>query len=206
MEEELKNNVKEMLENGKKRKDIAKKLNITLYMFDKIKKELIANNELDLKQMEKVTNSQKKITKNIEEINFSSPENKARFEVIDLLSKRYLNYSPGQKFNTFLCKKIEAMSYAYSYSIILATAKKCLNNMDYANSNKEFNNEVQKISYLCAIIKNNLNNTLKEREKREQRNKGLEKREINYEEANKVIVTTKTKRRDFSIYLDDDEY
>ena len=54
MEEELKNNVKEMLENGKKRKDIAKKLNITLYMFDKIKKELIANNELDLKQMEKV--------------------------------------------------------------------------------------------------------------------------------------------------------
>ena len=78
--------------------------------------------------------------------------------------------------------------------------------MDYANSNKEFNNEVQKISYLCAIIKNNLNNTLKEREKREQRNKGLEKREINYEEANKVIVTTKTKRRDFSIYLDDDEY
>lgn len=60
MEEELKNNVKEMLENGKKRKDIAKKLNITLYMFDKIKKELIANNELDLQQMEKVTNSQKK--------------------------------------------------------------------------------------------------------------------------------------------------
>ena len=87
MEEELKNNIKKMLENGKKRKDIAKKLNITLYMFDKIKKELIANNELDLQQMEKVTNSQKKVTKNIEEINFSSPENKARFEVIDLLSK-----------------------------------------------------------------------------------------------------------------------
>lgn len=203
MEEELKQNIKEMLEKGKKRKDIAKKLGITLYKFDKIKKELKENKELDFKKMAEVTNPKKHKTK--EEINFFSPETKARYEAIDLISRKYLNYQSGQTFNTFLSKKIEAMGYSYSYNVILATIKKCENNLTYAITHKQFDSDIHKISYLCAIINNNLNNTLKEREKKEQINKGLEKREINYEEINKTIVSAPSKRRDFSVFLDEDE-
>lgn len=206
LKEELKNKIKLYLEKGTTRKDIVKKLNITYYTFDKLKKELKENNELDLKKMTKIANPKSSNQKNINDICFSSPETRARYEAIDIISRKYLGYETGQQnFNSFLSRKIEAMSYSYSYNVILATIKKCENNLTYAVQHKTFESDAHKISYLCAIINNNLKRTLDEKEKKQRINKGLEKREKDYGEINQNIVTSPTKRMDFSIFLDEDD-
>ena len=127
------------------------------------------------------------------------------FFEIQLLHSRYLGYEDSKDFNSYLAKRLDAMSYEYSYEIILSTIIDCKKSMDYAITHKEFKTDIGKISYLCAIISNNLKDTLKTKQKKELIQEGLEKRdEIDYTLLNKEKITIPTKRKDFSIFLDED--
>lgn len=45
----------------------------------------------------------------------------------------------------------------YSYKTILMTFKACKIKIDTAMAKKEFNSEISKFNYICAIVENNLN-------------------------------------------------
>lgn len=201
-QDEMEEKFKIMKQEGKKKSTIKKELNITDYQYNKINKKIKEEGQCNNKK----TIEQKKKPKEIKKkTNFSSAESKARYEAIDILSKKYLGYEDSKDFNSYLAKRLDAMSYEYSYEIILSTIIDCKKSMDYAIAHKEFKTDIGKISYLCAIISNNLKDTLKTKQKKELIQEGLEKRdEIDYTLLNKEKITIPTKRKDFSIFLDED--
>ncbi len=88
--------------------------------------------------------------------------NKFRSQVIDKFSYEYLDYVPGQIFPTLFFRKLKELEF-YGYEIIYKTMCKCDNNIQWSIKNKEFKNEAGKISYIFAIIKNNINDVYKEK-------------------------------------------
>lgn len=96
-------------------------------------------------------------------------ENKDRQYVIERFAIEFLDYVPGQVFPTILMKKLKELEF-YGYDVINRTIDKSYNSIQYALRTKEFSNDVGKISYIFAIIKNNINDVYKEvlREEKEE--------------------------------------
>ena len=199
-ENEIEENFKELKKKGKKKSTIKEILNITEYQYNKLNRALKEERQTEVK--EKVT---KRKEKKENKPKFSSVESKARYEAIDIISRKYLGYKESKDFNSYLAAKLDKMSYDYSYEVILSTILECKNPMEYAVTHKKFKNDIGKISYLCAIISNNLKDTLKMKQKKELMQEGLEKRdETDYTLLNKEKITMPTQRKDFSIFLDED--
>lgn len=203
---ELENKIKELIEQGKTRKHIKELLNIPYCRFDKIKNKLLQENRINIEKVVEKQTPKKKEKTNNKEINFKSPETKAKYDIIDILSRRYLNYNETKKFNTYLTKKIETMHYQYSYEDILYTIKKCESRMDYAAMNKKFDNDVQKIAYLCAIINNNIQvgSSKVQTEPKESTDPAYIKKKLyDIMEIKKTYISKPSGRRDMTDLIDD---
>ena len=80
---------------------------------------------------------------------------------IEMFATEFLGYGKGQVFPTILCKKLKELEF-YGFDVINKTVKKCQSSIEYAITYKDFNNDSAKISYIFAIIKNNINDVYKQ--------------------------------------------
>lgn len=129
-------------------------------------------------------------------------ENEDRKRVIERFTSEFLDYVPGQVFPTVLTKKLKELEF-YGYDVIDRTIDKSYDSIQYALRTKDFRNDVGKISYIFAIIKNNINDVYKQvlREEKEQ------KREYTIDTSVDVddIQTTHTEKN-ITKWLEDEDW
>lgn len=214
MDSELTQLEKDILElrvkKGYTENETLEELNITKYQYNKIRKKL---ENLGLYSIHLVNKARKNRIarerykdKKLGLNQISDEEEKCRKECVDILSQRYLAYNSNKKFNAILVSKLEQLSKAYSYNVILNTIKTKAKSLEYA-SKKDFNNDIAKISYLIAIIKNNAQSVYNQMKKQQE----INDKKLRMNESDKIIiremnnqrVSRPTRRRDLSEFLDD---
>lgn len=132
-------------------------------------------------------------------------ENEDRKEVIDILVTDFLQYVPGQVFPTILTKKLKELEF-YGYDVIKKTIEKCRNSIEYSMNAKSFKSDTHKISYMMAIIKNNINDVYKECLRTEKVIEKQQEQTANFEamDENTIMnIGSKQKAKDISDFLED---
>lgn len=71
-----------------------------------------------------------------------------------LLHDEILNYDDKQIITN---KKLEELGKSYGWEVVFRTFKKCENTIRFWVFQKEFSNEYNKLTYVMAIISNNIN-------------------------------------------------
>lgn len=135
-------------------------------------------------------------------------ENEDRKRVIERFATEFLDYVPGQVFPTVLTKKLKELEF-YGYDVINKTIDKSYKSIQYALRTKDFRNDVGKISYIFAIIKNNINDVYKQVLAEEKGEKRQQEQVTNIEvvdEQSIMNIGTKQKAKDISSFLEDDEW
>ena len=135
-------------------------------------------------------------------------KNEDRKHVIDKFATEFLGYVPGQVFPTILTKKLKELEF-YGYDVINRTIDKSYNSIQYALRIKEFRSDMGKISYIFAIIKNNINDVYKQvlaEEKSEKRQQEQIAHIDVVDEQTIMDIGTKQKAKDISSFLEDDEW
>ena len=91
----------------------------------------------------------------------------------------------------------------YGYDVINKTIDKSYDSIQYALRNKDFRNDVGKISYIFAIIKNNINDVYKQVVKEEKE----QKREYDIDTSVDIdnIQTTHTEKN-ITKWLEDEDW
>lgn len=127
-------------------------------------------------------------------------EKEYRFQCINYLSS-LLGYDNNIPAPTFLYKKIEEMKKC-GYKVIYKTIEQQEGNIIWSLEHKEFKNEINKISYIIAIIRNNIIDVYKEE-------KAAVIKERQQKVANIISIddykVQKQKTKDISRWLDDGE-
>lgn len=134
-------------------------------------------------------------------------ENEDRKLSIDIISSDFLDYQPGQVFPTILTKKLKELEF-YGYDVILETIEKCRSSIEYSLRTKQFKNDQNRISYLMAIIKNNINDVYREHIRNEKISEKQQVQVSNFEEVceEEVInIGSKQRAKDISSFLEDEE-
>lgn len=145
---------------------------------------------------------EKKITKKTNS-KLSKEESNARKEIIDRMLV-IMDFKPDAKFPTSFTKKLTELKQSYTYVEINYTILKLHDNLLWAVNNKEFKTDYNKITYLMAIIQNNINKYYKELK---EINKTQEIKENNILDTELSIINTERvikqpKRMDMSEFLD----
>jgi len=132
-------------------------------------------------------------------------ENEDRKNVIEKFAVDFLDYKPGQIFPTVLTKKLKELEF-YGYDVIYRTIDKTYNSIQYAIQHKDFKNDVGKISYIFAIIKNNINDVYKQ-VLREGKIKEKQKTQTDHfesiSESELMNIGSKRKAKDISEFLEE---
>lgn len=68
----------------------------------------------------------------------------------------YADYKDGQYAPTFLNKMIADFGKVFGFDVLLETIQGCEKEFQWANDNKDFNNELGRMFYYKAIIGNNI--------------------------------------------------
>lgn len=129
-------------------------------------------------------------------------ENEDRKNVIERFAVDFLDYKPGQVFPTVLTKKLKELEF-YGYNVINRTIDKAYNSIQYAIQHKEFKSDVGKISYIFAIIKNNINDVYKQVVQEEKRSETV--CEID-NEVDIDNIQTNHKEKNIKKWLEDDDW
>lgn len=135
-------------------------------------------------------------------IKLSTEEEQYRKKSIDVMCRRYFDYNKTKHFNPVLVSKLQGLNKFSSYKTIYNTIIYQQQNLDYANT-KVFSSDFQKISYMIAIIKNNLSKVYTEMKEKEKNAQNLTITDSLARELTKSRVTKPTKRLDMSSLLDD---
>lgn len=129
-------------------------------------------------------------------------ENENRKKVIEKFAIDFLDYEPGQVFPTVLTKKLKELEF-YGYDVINRTIDKAYNSIQYAIQHKDFKNDIGKISYIFAIIKNNINDVYKQIVQEEKRSETV--CEID-NEVDINNIQTNHKEKNIQKWLEDDDW
>lgn len=131
-------------------------------------------------------------------------ENEDRKNVIEKFAVDFLDYQPGQVFPTVLTKKLKELEF-YGYDVINSTIDKTYASIQYAIQHKDFKSDVGKISYIFAIIKNNINDVYKQTIKREkeQKSKSICGMDNSVDIDN---IQTNHKEKNIKKWLEDDDW
>jgi hypothetical protein len=125
----------------------------------------------------------------------------SRLDLVDFICLKFLDYYNGQPFPQILTRKLKELEF-YSNDVILETCKQKENDIQYAISTKHFTSEVQKVSYIFAIIKNNIadvNKQFQRYNKQERQNNQSELLEI------ETMTGTTLAPKNISHFLDGDD-
>lgn len=132
-------------------------------------------------------------------------ENENRKKVIEKFAIDFLDYKPGQVFPTVLTKKLKELEF-YGYDVINRTIDKVYNSIQYAIQHKDFKNDIGKISYIFAIIKNNINDVYRQ-VLREEKIKEKQKTQTDHfesiSESELMNIGSKKKAKDISEFLEE---
>lgn len=132
-------------------------------------------------------------------------ENENRKKVIEKFAVDFLDYKPGQVFPTVLTKKLKELEF-YGYDVINRTIDKAYNSIQYAIQHKDFKNDIGKISYIFAIIKNNINDVYRQ-VLREEKIKEKQKTQTDHfesiSESELMNIGSKKKAKDISEFLEE---
>ena len=93
--------------------------------------------------------------------------------------------------------------------MIFKTIEKCRSSIEYSVNTKSFKNDVNKISYIMAIITNNINDVYKEHLREEKTIKKQQRQTNNIDvvdEQSILNIGSKQKAKDISSFLEDDEW
>lgn len=133
----------------------------------------------------------------------------ARREFIDIICVDFFNYEKGQPFPAALKQHLKKMSF-YPNEVILDTLKQNYDDIKYSISNKTFKNDSQKVSYIMAIISNNINKVYQEYKKKlreEELLKAQSEKSTLQSTDIEIKSNQKQKNKDISYFLGgDDEY
>lgn len=120
----------------------------------------------------------------------------------------FFGYKENQPVSTWGYKEIAELHKFYKADVILETIEKCTENINYAMTHVEFNNDFAMMRYVFAIIKGNIRKVAKDVEKRNAKLNILQSKdgsiEIVEEESfnNSIHVHT---ANDLSKFIGDDE-
>lgn len=131
-------------------------------------------------------------------------ENENRKKVIEKFAVDFLDYEPGQVFPTVLTKKLKELEF-YGYDVINRTIDKTYDSIQYAIQHKDFKNDMGKISYIFAIIKNNINDVYKQIVQEEKEKKSETICEIE-NEVDIDNIQTNHKEKNIKKWLEDDDW
>ena len=105
-----------------------------------------------------------------------------------------------------LVTKLKQLNTNVSYEVIYRTLQAQEKNLNYINSNKTFQNDIQKISYFLAVIKSNMTkveNQLKTKQAvAEAKRNSVSMNEDIIDMLENKTISTPTKRRDLSEFID----
>lgn len=125
-----------------------------------------------------------------------------RNAIVTMIANNFLGYQSGQKFPAYIQKKLKEFDF-YSNDVILATLEKMSDTIQYYMNNKDFKSESGKISYIFAILSNNINDI----NKQFKHNKKVEK-----EHKTEIMTLSEIdisrpapKGRDISDWLDEED-
>ena len=150
----------------------------------------------------------RRLNKEIDQKNFSTKlnlnpeEEEYRKKCIDIMCKKYFDYNKTKHFNPILVSRIQNLNKYAPYKIIYNTIVYQQKSLDYAYY-KTFSSEFQKISYMIAIIKNNLSKVYKDMQEKEEQQKNITISDSLARELTKKRITKPTKRLDMTDLLDD---
>lgn len=182
-------------------------LKITKKKFDEDVKELIEgglyNEEIVKKAMKNRRRKESTIKKEPSlKMDLSPEEEMYRRKCIDIMCRKYFDYNDTKHFNPILVTKIQRLSQHMPYKVIYNTILYQHQSLDYAYS-KTFSSEFQKISYMIAIIKNNLNKVYEDMKKREEQQRNITISDSLARELTKKRKTKPTKKLDMTDLLED---
>lgn len=123
--------------------------------------------------------------------------------LIDYICNEFLGYGDGQPFPTSLPKKIKELSF-YDNEVILETFKKLHDDICYWLEHKQFETEYGKISYIFAMVRDKIADVNSDKIRRNQQNE--HKKKIEIECGDISDIGTKSRGKDISSFLDDDEF
>lgn len=139
---------------------------------------------------------------NENEYNNYNNENLLWNELYDYIKFNIFSYEKNMNLSTYLIKKLKELRVSYSYKIILETFEKYKDTIIYwIKSKKELDTEIRKISYMMAIINNNINDVYL----KSKTNELIYKPEITIDEKNiDRIKANKPINKGISEYLEGD--
>ena len=191
--------------------ETIKELNITANIFKKIIEKLQILGLYNEEEIEKAKKNRKlreryAKTKGKPVLGLSKEEENFRQLCISFMCEKYLDYNTTKKMNPILVTKLKQLNTYGSYEVIYRTLQSQEKNLNYINSNKTFQSDIQKISYFLAIIKNNMakiQNQLKNKKAvvEAKRNSTSMNEDIIDMLENKT-VSKPTKRKDLSEFID----
>ena len=102
-------------------------------------------------------------------------------------------------------QKLKELEF-YGYDVILKTIEKCRKSIEYSMNTKSFKNDLNRISYIMAIIRNNINDVYKECLREEKIIDKQEEQTTNFDavdEQSMMNIGSKIKAKDISDFLED---
>ena len=121
----------------------------------------------------------------------------------EVIAMRYLGIKDTTKFPSIMYIRISQLAKQYSYKSIYETLQRISKNLDYAFTHKTFNGVNNKISYILAAVKNNIevvHKEIQEKENNKKDTKYLDNQVL--EGINNIKRTGASKKKDFSEFLD----
>lgn len=97
-----------------------------------------------------------------------------RRQCIDLICE-YANYKSIEYAPSFLNKMLSDFGKKVGYDVLLETIQECENDFLWANSNRDFNNEMGRMFYFKAIIGNHIVDVYKRHEQSKEQEELMEK-------------------------------
>lgn len=94
-------------------------------------------------------------------------------DLVTEIAQKYFGFEEGQPYPVFLEKKMKELNY-YSDDIISLTFEKSHEAIDYAVRNKQFKSDYNKAQYIFAIIRNNISDVYRSRQKMQKRTERLQ--------------------------------
>lgn len=132
-------------------------------------------------------------------------EKEDRKAVIERFAVDFLDYKTGQVFPSVLTKKLKELEF-YGYDVINCTIDKCYEAIQYSLRTKSFNSDVNKIAYIFAIIKNNINDVYREVQREENKQKAFAETDTPFNDVDIENIQVQHEEKDIKKWLEEDDW